>query len=76
MDTCSHQSRTRDRGQFACSLGWYGGKPWLGNCLACIAAAENTPEAKTAFDATQHKAHPPHRQRVSGCCDDARNPVV
>ena len=74
--TCPHQSRDRDRGQFKCSLGWYGGRPWLGNCNDCLAAGENTPEARAAFDATQQRAHPPWVRPVSGCCDDARNPVV
>ena len=73
--TCDHQSRDGTRGPFRCALGWYGGSPYLGNCLKCIEAGTNTAEAKAAFDAGQSKAHPPQAPRVSGCCDDARNPA-
>lgn len=71
--TCPHQSRPsgRDRGQFHCALGWFGGSPWLGNCLECQRSLNNTPEAKAAFDAKAEAAHPGHRPRVSGCCDRA-----
>jgi hypothetical protein len=69
--TCPHQSRTRDRGQFTCALGWYGGRPWLGNCNDCITAGRNTPEAKAAADAKAESSHPANRPRLSGCCDRA-----
>ena len=69
--TCAYQSRIRDRGQFTCALEWYGGTPWLGNCLDCINRGENTPEAKAAFDARADKTHPANRKRISGCCDRA-----
>lgn len=69
--TCIYQSRNRDRGQFFCSLGWYGGRPWLGNCLECQRQKLNTPAAKAAFDERGAKTHPPGRQRISGCCDRA-----
>jgi hypothetical protein len=69
--TCPHQSRARHRGQFACALGWYGGRPWLGNCKACMTAGRNTPEAKSAFDAKAERTHPSARPRLSGCCDRA-----
>jgi hypothetical protein len=69
--TCPHQSRTRDRGQFICALGWYGGRPWLGNCNQCMAAGRNTPEAKAAADAKAEASHPSNRPRLSGCCDRA-----
>ena len=68
---CPHQSRTRDRGQFNCALGWYGGRPWLGNCQDCIGRGDNTPEAKAAADAQADRSHPAHRPRLSGCCDRA-----
>jgi hypothetical protein len=68
---CPHQSRARDRGQFTCALGWYGGSPWLGNCLDCIKRGDNTPEAKAALDARASKSHPATRPRLSGCCDRA-----
>ena len=69
--TCSYQSRVRDRGQFDCALGWYGGGPWIGNCHACLAKGQNTPEAKSAADARADKAHPAARARLFGCCDRA-----
>lgn len=73
MMNCPHQSRPsgRDRGQFRCALGWFGGAPWLGNCLECQRSGNNTPEAKAAFDAKAEAAHPGHRPRLSGCCDRA-----
>jgi hypothetical protein len=48
--TCPHQSRTRNRGQFTCALGYFDGRPWLGNCQECIAAGNNTKK-------TQKKHH-------------------
>jgi len=69
--TCPHQSRPRDRGQFTCSLGWYGGHPWLGNCNDCMTTGRNTPEAKVAADALADKTHPANLPRLSGCCDRA-----
>jgi hypothetical protein len=69
--TCHHQSRIRDRGQFTCALGWYGGKPWLGNCNQCMAAGRNTLEAKAAADSRADRAHPSSLARLSGCCDRA-----
>jgi hypothetical protein len=71
MTSCSYQSRTADRGQFNCALGWYGGRAWLGNCQDCLKRGDNTPEAKAAFDASGNRAHPPDRARLSGCCDRA-----
>lgn len=68
---CVYQSRSRDRGQFNCALGWYGGKPWIGNCLACVQRGDNTPEAKAKFDLQADRSHPAHRPRLSGCCDRA-----
>jgi hypothetical protein len=32
---------------------------------------DNTPEAKSAFDAKAALAHPTNRPRISGCCDRA-----
>jgi hypothetical protein len=71
--TCPHQSRPsgRDRGQFHCALGWFGGSPWLGNCMECQRSGNNTAEAKATFDAKAEAAHPGHRPRISGCCDRA-----
>ena len=69
--TCAYQSRARHRGQFTCALGWYGGRPWLGNCQECLKRGDNTLEAKAAFDAKAQSAHPGSRPRISGCCDRA-----
>ena len=71
--TCPHQSKPpgKDTGRRICTLGWYGGSPWLGNCLDCVKRGDNTPEAKAALDARADKAHPATRQRMSGCCDRA-----
>ena len=69
--TCIYQYRARDRGQFQCSLGWFGGRPWLGNCLDCMKRGDNTTEAKAAFDAKAERTHPASRKRISGCCDRA-----
>jgi hypothetical protein len=52
-------------------LGWYGGRPWLGNCNECMTAGRNTPEAKAAADAKAESSHPANRTRLSGCCDRA-----
>jgi hypothetical protein len=68
---CPHWTRKSDRGAGNCSLGWYGGKPFVGNCLDCIAAGENAPEAKAALDARAETSHPTTRPRLSGCCDRA-----
>lgn len=33
--SCEYQSRERDRGPFTCELGFFDGKPYLGNCNEC-----------------------------------------
>ena len=45
MSTCPHWYRQRDRGQGTCALGLHGGRPWAGDCLACISRGENVPTA-------------------------------
>jgi hypothetical protein len=32
---------------------------------------DNTPEAKSSFDAKADRAHPANRKQISGCCDRA-----
>lgn len=54
-----------------CSLGWFGGSPNEVNCFHCIKNNDNTEERKQIFDEIAKKAHPPNKQRVSGCCDRA-----
>ena len=71
MITCPHWSRSQDRGQGKCVLGLYGGAPWVGNCLACMARGENTPEFAAALFARADRTHPADRQRISGCCGSA-----
>jgi hypothetical protein len=68
---CIYQSKINERGRFNCAIGWYGGRPWLGNCLGCLKRGDNTPEAKAAFDAKAERAHPANRKRIQGCCDRA-----
>jgi hypothetical protein len=68
---CEHQSATEPRNQFNCALGYYGGRPLIGNCLDCLKRGDNTPEAKAALDARASKSHPESRPRLSGCCDRA-----
>lgn len=38
---CEHQGATTTTNLFTCSIGLYGGHPYLGNCIKCIANAEN-----------------------------------
>jgi hypothetical protein len=68
---CVYQKKEPDKGRFFCSLGWYGGRPWIGNCIECLKRKDNTPEAKAAFDASSERAHPSNHKRISGCCDRA-----
>jgi hypothetical protein len=68
---CIYQKTKKHNGRFTCQLGWYGGSPWLGNCLDCIRRGDNTPKAKDDFDASAERAHPSNRKRISGCCDRA-----
>jgi hypothetical protein len=71
MNTCPHQSRDRSTGHFRCAIGWYGGAPYLGNCMDCLANHRNTPEAFAAFLSEHEKTHPPTAKKISGCCDRA-----
>ena len=74
--TCQHQTREGRAGAFDCELGLYGGAPYLKNCQQCLAAGENTEEFARALQATHAASHPASRPRLSGCCDDARNPAA
>ena len=64
---CPYQSRQRDRGQFTCALGFYGGRPWLGNCHDCIKNKRNNTKARAEFDAKE-KSKPSIK---IGCCGRA-----
>jgi hypothetical protein len=54
-----------------CLIGWHGGNPNELNCFYCIKNKDNTIEAKTIFDSKMDLAHPPNKQKLSGCCDRA-----
>jgi hypothetical protein len=71
--TCPHQSQPpgKDTGRRLCAIGWHGGKPFVGNCQACIAAGRNTPEARQQADAKAERTHPSDKPRIRGCCDRA-----
>lgn len=58
----------------SCSLMLYGGAPEPIHCAACVANRENNPEFADRLFGRVEKTHPPNVRRVSGCCDDARNP--
>jgi hypothetical protein len=70
---CQYQSRNRDKGQFSCSLGLYGGHPWLGNCKLCIERGQNNEEYAKELFSKAERSHPSGVARISGCCDSARN---
>jgi hypothetical protein len=71
--TCPHQSKPpgKDTGRRLCAIGWYGGKPFVGNCTSCITAGRNTPEAKAEADTRAERTHPSDKPRIRGCCDRA-----
>jgi len=68
---CIYQSQIGKNMPFVCNLGWYGGRPWIKNCVDCIKRGDNSPEAKAAFDTSLERSHPSNRKRISGCCDRA-----
>jgi hypothetical protein len=59
----------------SCALGFYGGEPKLCECQQCVKAGENTVEFAAALVSALDQSHPSSAPRVSGCCDDARNPI-
>jgi hypothetical protein len=74
MMNCKHQSRKVNYGPFACALGLYGGRPYLGNCVACIKSNQNNEEYVKTLRERELISHPPTAKRASGCCDSALNP--
>ena len=68
---CPHQAQLTPAvtNRFACGLGLYGGKPYLGNCTDCATRRENTPDHAARLLAGRETSHPSHRAPVSGCCD-------
>jgi len=69
--TCTHQSMQGK--QRLCSLGMYGGKPYLGNCLRCAHLGQNNAEYAAELFAKVDTTHPSNRPRLSGCCGSALN---
>jgi len=65
---CKHWNRERDCGRGTCALGWFGGKPYIGNCVKCLAKGNNTEQAKDNFDGKMAKAFPEHIEKITGCC--------
>lgn len=68
--TCLHQAPL-GLGRFTCALNLYGGKPYLGNCIACVTAGDNTAEGAARIIGGADLSHPPDKPAVSGCCDSA-----
>ena len=57
--TCPHQLSMDKTGRGKCSLGLYGGKPWLGNCIECGGKPEGyIPPARGLGDVIEKLAHP------------------
>jgi len=71
MTTCPHQSRPpgKDTGRRLCAIGIYGGRPFVGNCAACMAAGENNQEFADALNSRAETSHPSIGRMISGCCD-------
>jgi len=73
---CEHQVATTTANLYTCSIGLYGGHPYLGNCITCMANAENNAEHFEQLKKREAISHPPQARRISGCCDSALNPSV
>jgi hypothetical protein len=72
---CPHQRpRETKVNSFICDIGLFGGFPYLGNCLACVAAGQNNAAFVIASKEQYERSHPPGQAAVSGCCDSALNP--
>jgi hypothetical protein len=72
--SCPHYSRKPgNKHNGLCALGWFGGKPFAGNCNQCLSAGRNTPEAFAAAQAKYTQTHPESFRGKSGCCDNATN---
>ena len=72
MISCAHYSRELGNNRHGlCALGWFGGKPFSGQCQQCLAKARNTPEAYADAQARHARTHPEPFRGISGCCDRA-----
>ncbi len=56
-----------------CGLGYYGGFPDVDTCVKCIKNKWNTKERAEELFELEKKTHPQTVDRISGCCDSARN---
>ena len=70
---CEHQVKTSSTNLFVCKIGMYGGHPYIGNCISCIKNNENNKEYSNKLLKTLDRSHPSNVQKVSGCCDSAKN---
>ena len=68
MISCLHWTRKASHGQGACALGLYGGKPWVGNCQACMTAGENSADFAAALFARAERTHPADHRGLPDCC--------
>lgn len=71
LPECPYRSRKGDEGQFHCSIGIYGYRPYYKHCLDCVTSGNNTPEYAEFLRQRGELSHPPDAPRVSGCCDRA-----
>ena len=56
-----------------CKLGLHGGTPHEGNCDACIKNNENNEIYAQELFLRYEKSHPESANKISGCCDSAKN---
>lgn len=70
---CEHQVKTSSTNLFVCKIGMYGGHPYIGNCISCIKNNENNKEYSNKLLKILDRSHPSNVQKVSGCCDSAKN---
>jgi hypothetical protein len=70
---CDHQINTDSKNLFVCKIGMYGGHPYIGNCISCIKENQNNDEYAKKIIETLARSHPSSVNKVSGCCDSAKN---
>lgn len=73
MTTCPHQTQPpgKDTGRRFCSLGLHGGRPYIGECNACISKGQNNEQFANELKARRARSHPESAEKISGCCDRA-----
>ena len=70
---CDYQSAGKTKNQFVCGLGLYGGVPYIGNCINCVDKKQNNQNYANELIAKHNRTHPEKSNKISGCCDSARN---